>query len=281
MELLDQRVVVVSGRIVKPGLGWLIAHAAAAYGADVALLDRDGRRAAAAAATLRRRGSRIVGIGCAFDDPEAVDVAGERVMAAFSHFHVWVNVVDGLGADPAADDAGAAATGTLERALHRTAILADVFSLQMASKDYPAILHVARPRSRTARTRLVQRRNRTFHVRLRRSCTTLRSQCTDGAGADRCDCVGALAAASTAMARDLADLRVRVNAVFAPQPATAMPERERHRGALATSGELHAWGRAGGGDDVAGVCVLLASALAAPVTGAVIDVDGGVGRWLA
>jgi NAD(P)-dependent dehydrogenase (short-subunit alcohol dehydrogenase family) len=241
MKLLDQRVVVVSGRIVKPGLGWLIAHAAAAYGADVALLDRDGRRAAAAAATLRRRGSRIVGIGCAFDDPEAVDVAGERVMAAFSHFHVWVNVVDGLGADPAADDAGAAATGTLERALHRTAILADVFSLQMASKDYPAILHVARPRSRTARTRL--------------------------------------AAASTAMARDLADLRVRVNAVFAPQPATAMPERERHRGALTTSGELHARGRAGGGDDVAGVCVLLASALAAPVTGAVIDVDGGVGRW--
>lgn len=86
---LRGRVVVVSG--AASGIGRATAEAAAAAGAMVALVDRDGAAVAAAAAELQRRGAQALAVECDVARPDAVAAAADQVRRALGPVQGLVN----------------------------------------------------------------------------------------------------------------------------------------------------------------------------------------------
>ena len=84
------KIVVVTG--AGAGVGRATVEAFAKAGYDVALLSRDPARLERAAADLRRFGVRALPIPTDVADPEAVEVAADRVERELGPIEVWVNV---------------------------------------------------------------------------------------------------------------------------------------------------------------------------------------------
>lgn len=86
---LGGRVCVVTGG--GSGIGRAIALGFAAYGARVAVLDRNAEGAEACAAEINSQGGTAVAIGCDVSDPASVQAAAERSAAALGPCNILVN----------------------------------------------------------------------------------------------------------------------------------------------------------------------------------------------
>jgi NAD(P)-dependent dehydrogenase (short-subunit alcohol dehydrogenase family) len=106
LDLTGRRAVVTGG---SRGIGFAIAEALAAEGADVALLARDPDRLAAAAGRLRERGGRVLALSADTTDDKAVRSAITQVAADLGGVDILVN--------NAATPAGASAPRDLDNLL--------------------------------------------------------------------------------------------------------------------------------------------------------------------
>lgn len=89
MEKIEGRVAVVTG--AASGIGFALAHALAAEGANVLMADIDGPAVDAAAAHVRATGAEIESMAFDVRDPEAVERAGFQAMDRFGGLHIAVN----------------------------------------------------------------------------------------------------------------------------------------------------------------------------------------------
>ncbi len=89
MGRLDQRVAVVTGG--ANGIGRAYVQGLAREGADVAIVDLDGRAAAVVADEVRRMGRRALVVECDVADRAAVQAMGERVVRELGAVHALVN----------------------------------------------------------------------------------------------------------------------------------------------------------------------------------------------
>jgi NAD(P)-dependent dehydrogenase (short-subunit alcohol dehydrogenase family) len=86
--LLANRTAVISGAASERGIGRATARLFAEHGARVAILDIDEAGAAAAAASL---GEGHLGLGCDVSDPESCKRAAEAAIAAFGQIDILIN----------------------------------------------------------------------------------------------------------------------------------------------------------------------------------------------
>ncbi len=86
--LLQGKTAVISGAASVRGIGLAAARLFAEHGARVAILDLDEAAASSAAASI---GTGHIGVACNVTDPAACRAAAERVIAAFGHVDVLVN----------------------------------------------------------------------------------------------------------------------------------------------------------------------------------------------
>jgi NAD(P)-dependent dehydrogenase (short-subunit alcohol dehydrogenase family) len=86
--LLKDRTAVISGGASQRGIGLATAKLFADHGAWVAILDLDGPGAERAAAEL---GPRHIGVACDVTSPDSCRDAAGKVLAAFGHLDILVN----------------------------------------------------------------------------------------------------------------------------------------------------------------------------------------------
>ncbi len=86
--LLANKTAVISGAASQRGIGLATARLFAEHGARVAILDIDASGAAAAAASI---GPQHIGLGCDVADPASCKAAAEAAIAAFGHVDILIN----------------------------------------------------------------------------------------------------------------------------------------------------------------------------------------------
>ncbi len=245
--LLQDRVCIVTGGASLRGIGKGIGRSFAAAGARVVILDLVE---AAASAAARELGGDHLGFACDVTDRAACQAAAARVLEQFGRIDVLVN------------NAG---------------ISQPLKLLQIEPGDYDAVLDVS------------------LRGTLYMSQAVIPAMQAAGSGAIICMSsvsaqrgggifggphysaakAGVLGLAK-AMARELAPAGIRVNSIapgMVDTDITAGHITEAMRAEIIRGIPL---GRLGRVEDVAGVCLFLASELSAYVTGAVIDVNGGM-----
>jgi NAD(P)-dependent dehydrogenase (short-subunit alcohol dehydrogenase family) len=244
--LLQGRVAIVTGASRTRGIGLATARLFAGHGARVALLDLDEAEAKRAAAEL---GAQHLGLACDVTDAAACQRAVAATVAQLGPVDVLVN------------NAGL----TQRRAV-----------MELTADDYQRVTDVV------LRGTLLMSQAVIPGMRARRSgsivCVASMSAQQGGGvfgGAHYCAAKAGVLGLMRAMARELGPDQVRVNAVTPGLILTDFsrgenPDENKH--ALAESFPLR---RVGQPADVAGACLYLASDLAAFVTGATVDVNGG------
>ncbi|MBV1703366.1 MAG: SDR family oxidoreductase [Hyphomicrobiales bacterium] len=245
--LLEGKCAAISGAASKRGIGLATARRFAKEGARVAILDLDGKAAGEAAAEL---GAGHVGVACDVTDRASCAKAAETVIAAFGKVDVLVN------------NAG---------------ITQPVKLLEITEADWTRIQDV--------NLKGVLFLSQAFlpHMRSRKSGSIA---CMSSVSAQRGGGIfggphysaakaGVLGLAK-AMAREFGPDGIRVNAVTPGLILTDITGgllTEEMRKRILDGIPL---GRLGVAEDVAGIFTFLASDLSAYVTGATIDVNGGM-----
>lgn len=244
--LLEGKTAIVTGAASARGIGKATARLFAEHGARVALLDLDQAATAAAAADI---GPAHRGYACDVTDKAACERTAGRVIDAFGRVDVLVN------------NAG------ISRRLR---------IMEIAPENYDQVMDI------NLRGTMYMSQAVIPHFRARRSgvivcLASVAGQRGGGlfGGPHYAASKAGIMGLAKAMARELAPDGIRVNAVapgvidtdiFGGQLTEA--ERDEIRRGVPL-------GRLGRADEVAGVCLFLASSLSAYVTGAVIDVNGG------
>jgi len=245
--LLDGKCCVVTGAASKRGLGMATARLFASEGARVAILDLDAGQAEAAAADI---GNEHIGLACNVTNLQQCRQAIEQALAAFGHIDVLVN------------NAG---------------ITQPLKFMEIKPENYEAVTDVS------LRGTLYMSQAVVPHMRERKAGSIV---CLSSVSAQRGGGVfggphysaakaGVLGLAK-AMARELGPDQIRVNSVtpgliqtdITAGKLTDDMKREILKGIPLS--------RLGEAKDVAGVCLFLASDLSSYVTGAVIDINGGM-----
>ncbi|MBN8943208.1 MAG: glucose 1-dehydrogenase [Rhizobiales bacterium] len=245
--LLKGRTAVISGAASLRGIGLATARAYAAHGARVAILDLDETAAKAAAAAL---GPDHIGVACDVADRAACDRAIAHVLAAFGQIDILVN------------NAG---------------ITQPVKIMEIDGPSWERIIDV----NLTGVLHLSQAV--IPHMRSRKSGSIA---CMSSVSAQRGGGIfggphysaakaGVLGLAK-AMARELGPDGIRVNCVTPGLIQTDITGDKLTAEMKTKIVEGIPLGRLGTADDVAGIYLFLASDLSAYVTGAVIDVNGGM-----
>jgi NAD(P)-dependent dehydrogenase (short-subunit alcohol dehydrogenase family) len=245
--LLDGRVCVITGAASPRGIGRATARMMAEHGAKAVLLDLDVEQARAAAAEIRGDA-----MGPAGPDPDggAGAPAVAEVVAAFGRLDVLVN------------NAG------ISQALEL---------MQIEARHYEAVTDVSlRGTLYMSQAAVpVMRRQRQGSIVCMSSISAQRGGGIFGGPHYSAAKAGVLGLAK-AMARELGPDGIRVNAVTPSLIDTDITGDALDAAMRAKIVESIPLGRIGRTSDVAGVCTFLASDLAAYVTGAVIDVNGGM-----
>jgi NAD(P)-dependent dehydrogenase (short-subunit alcohol dehydrogenase family) len=244
--LLNGKVAVVTGG--GAGIGRGIARVFAAFGARVAILERDAERAARVAAEIARGGHEALGHAVDVRDGDAVERAMAATVERFAAIDILVNNAGGVFAAPFLE--------TSEKgwdALHRA--------------NLKHIYHC----TRSAARRMIEQG---------RGGSIINVVSIEGVRAAPLYATYAAAKAGAinftkTLALELATHGIRVNAL-APDIClteglrTLMTEKSLQRAALTVP-----LGRLGEPDDLGGAAVFLASDLSRYVTGETLHVDGG------
>jgi NAD(P)-dependent dehydrogenase (short-subunit alcohol dehydrogenase family) len=245
--LLEDKCCVVTGAASKRGLGMATAKLFASEGARVAILDLNAEQAKAAAAEV---GNQHIGLACNVTDLQQCRSAIGEALGAFGRIDVLVN------------NAG---------------ITQPLKLMEIKPENYEAVTDVSLRGSLYISQAVVP------HMRERKSGSII---CLSSVSAQRGGGVfggphysaakaGVLGLAK-AMARELGPDGIRVNSItpgliqtdITAGKLTDDMKREILKGIPLT--------RLGEAKDVAGACLFLASDLSSYITGAVIDVNGGM-----
>jgi NAD(P)-dependent dehydrogenase (short-subunit alcohol dehydrogenase family) len=245
--LLNGKTAVISGAASKAGIGLATAKLFASQGARVAILDLKESDAAAAAASL---GDHHIGVACDVTDANACRFAAARVLEAFGHADILIN------------NAG---------------ITQPLKIMDIAPDNWDRVLDV--------NLRGVLYLSQAFipHMRERKSGSIA---CMSSVSAQRGGGIfggphysaakaGVLGLAKN-MARELGPDGIRVNSVtpgLIQTDITGGMMTDAIRTDILKNIPI---GRLGTAQDVAGAFLFLASELSGYITGAVIDVNGGM-----
>jgi NAD(P)-dependent dehydrogenase (short-subunit alcohol dehydrogenase family) len=246
MLLLKERTAVVTGAASRRGLGRATARLFAEHGARVAILDLDGAAAETAAAEL---GAGHLGLACDVTDRAAVEAAMRAAL-------------DALGA--------------VDALVNNAGITQPLKIMEIGPAEYDAVLDVNLRGTLHCSQALIP------HMRARRrgaivNMSSVSAQRGGGVfgGPHYAAAKAGILGLTKAMARELAPDGIRVNALcpgFIDTDITAGKLTPQQLDAIVAATPL---GRAGRAEDVAGCALFLASDLAAYVTGAELDVNGG------
>ena len=245
--LLDGRVAVISGAASQRGIGLATAQLFARHGARVCVLDVDGEAASAAADSL---GVGHAGLACDVTDRSACDRAAARATETFGQVDILIN------------NAG------ITQPLKLMEIGAQAWDAVL-DVNLRGVLHL----SQAVIPGMRDRRRGT--IACMSSVSAQRGGGIFGGPHYSAAKAGVLGLAK-AMARELGPDGIRVNCVtpgLIETNITGGKLDEGMRREILTGIPL---GRLGAAADVAGVFLFLASDLSAYVTGAVIDVNGGM-----
>jgi NAD(P)-dependent dehydrogenase (short-subunit alcohol dehydrogenase family) len=232
------------------GIGRGIANGFAAFGARVAIWEKDDETCAAAAA-------EVGGVACTTDvrDPDQVDAALERTVGELGPVTILVNNAGGVFSSPL---------------------------LETTPNGWDALLrsnlgHVLLCTQRVARTMVDARTGGSII-----NVTSIEgTRAAPGYAAYAAAKAGVVNLTKTA-ALELAPYGIRVNALAPDITLTEGLMRLAPEGAAEHMGAAVPMGRTGHVDEVAGAAVFLASSLSSYVTGQTIHVDGGTaaaGGW--
>jgi NAD(P)-dependent dehydrogenase (short-subunit alcohol dehydrogenase family) len=244
--LLEGKTAIITGAASPRGIGKASAQLFAEHGAQVAILDLAAADPGAAAADI---GPAHRGYACDVRDKAGCAATARRIIADFGQVDVLVN---------------------------NAAISRSNRIMEIAPADYDEVMEV------NLRGTLYMSQALIPHFRERRSgaivcLASVAAQRGGGlfGGPHYAASKGGVLALAKAMARELAPDGIRVNAIAPSMIDTDIFQgqlSEERREQIRQSIPL---GRLGRARDVAGVCLFLASDLAAYVTGAVVDVNGG------
>lgn len=245
--LLEGKAAVISGGASPRGIGLTTARLFAQHGARVAILDLDETGAKEAAASL---GAGHLGIGCNVVDPDACRGAANAAIEAFGQVDVLLN------------NAG---------------ITQPVKTMDIDEASWRRILDVNLTGVLYLSQALIP------HMRARRrgsiACMSSVSAQRGGGifgGPHYSAAKAGVLGLAKAMARELGPDRIRVNCVtpgLIQTDITGGKLTDEMRTDILKGIPLN---RLGNAEDVAGAYLFLASDLSAYVTGAVIDVNGGM-----
>lgn len=245
--LLEGKTAAISGAASKRGIGLATARRFAAEGARVAILDIDGAAAAEAAASL---GTGHIGVTCNVADKASCEAAAATVIGAFGHVDILINNA-----------------GITQPVKFMEITPADWDRIQAVNLDGVLFLSQA----------FVP------HMRERKSgsiaCMSSVSAQRGGGifgGPHYSSAKAGVLGLAKAMARELGADGIRVNCVTPGLIATDITGGKLTDELKAKIIEGIPLGRLGTAEDVAGIYTFLASDLSAYVTGAVIDVNGGM-----
>jgi len=248
--LLDGKVALVTGG--GAGIGRGIALGLAEFGADVAVLDRNGEAAETVAAFVRAKGRRAIAISADVTDRDRVRAAVAQTVAELGALDVLVNNVGGTRPIPLVEMTDAQADKQIDLNLKSLVAATQAGARAMiAGGRGGAIINIP-------------------------SIEGMRAAPYYSVYAA---CKAGMINFTRTIAVELAEHGIRVNGI-APDvvPTEHMarfaPSLVSEEG-RAQQGRYIPLGRAGNLDDCAGVAVFLASKLAAYVTGVTINVDGG------
>jgi NAD(P)-dependent dehydrogenase (short-subunit alcohol dehydrogenase family) len=245
--LLEGRVAVISGAAGPRGIGLATARTFAAHGARVAILDLDEQASRDAAASL---GAGHMGLACDVTDLEACERAVDRVRAELGEIDVLIN------------NAG---------------ITQPVKIMEIDAKGFDAIINV------NLRGALYLSQAVIPHMRQRGkgsiACMSSVSAQRGGGifgGPHYSAAKAGVLGLAKAMARELGPDGIRVNCVAPGLIQTDITGDKLTDDMKAEIVKGIPLQRLGAASDVANVFLFLASDLSAYVTGAVIDVNGGM-----
>jgi NAD(P)-dependent dehydrogenase (short-subunit alcohol dehydrogenase family) len=241
--LLRGKTAVISGAASPRGIGLATARRFVAEGARVAILDIDGAAAESAARNLNPiSGKPHLGLAC--------DVAVEAVIAAFGQIDVLIN------------NAG---------------VTQPVKLLEITASDWDRIQDVNLKGVLFLSQAVIphMRRRKTGSIACMSSVSAQRGGGIFGGPHYSAAKAGVLGLAK-AMAREFGADSIRVNCVTPGLIGTDITAGKLTDEMKAKILEGIPLGRLGDADDVAGIYTFLASDLSAYVTGAVIDVNGGM-----
>ncbi len=243
--LLQNKIAIITGAGSRLGIGFAAAQLFHQHGAQVALLDLD---AAAAQAAAQELGERAMHVRCDVSSAEDCRLAVEAVTQAWGRVDVLVN------------NAGITQA-------RRTIAITD--------EDYDRVVGVNLRGTLRMSQATIPHMGKGSAIVCIASIAAQRGGGFMG-GPHYAAAKGGVAALSKAMARDLAQDGIRVNAINPGVIATPMTENgydaDRRQAVTATI----PLGRFGRPEDVAGACLFLASDLADYITGAEVDVNGGI-----
>ena len=245
--LLADKICVVTGAASPRGIGLATAKLFAAQGARVVILDLDEGAARATAAQI---GPVHQGFACDVTDGARCRAVAEEILAAHGRVDVLVN------------NAG---------------ITQPLKILDIGPRDYDAVLDVNLRGTLQMSQALIPhfRRQRSGAIVCISSVSAQRGGGIFGGPHYSAAKAGILGLAK-AMARELGPDGIRVNSITPGLIATDITQGKLGPDMTAKIIEGIPLGRLGAADDVAKACLFLASDLSSYVTGAVIDVNGGM-----
>ncbi len=248
--LLEGRRAIITGAATESGIGFATAKLFAEHGAGVALLDLDAAALAGRVAALGKLGAGHAAFSCDVRNRHACEAAVAQAAEALGGIDILVNVA-GL--------------------VHGTALM------EISDAEWDAVVDV------NLKGSFNMARATAPHMQTAGGgAMVLMSSIADENGGGvfgRSHYAAAKAGIfglAKALARELAGDAIRVNAV-APGPI----DNDFTKGAMtreikdAIAGNVPL-GRIGRSDEIAGVCLFLASELSSFVTGTVIDANGGL-----
>ena len=245
--LLEGKVAAISGAASRRGIGFATARLFAAHGARVAILDLDEQGAKDAAASL---GDGHLGIGCNVADLEGCKRAADLAISTFGQVDILLN--------------NAGITQPVKTMEIDEASWRRIVDVNLTGVLYLSQAFIPHMRSR-----------RRGSIACMSSVSAQRGGGIFGGPHYSAAKAGVLGLAK-AMARELGPDGIRVNCVtpgLIQTDITGGKLTDEMRGDILKGVPLN---RLGDAEDVAGVYLFLASDLSAYVTGAVIDVNGGM-----
>jgi len=246
MQLIDQVAIVTGGASLR-GIGWATAKRFADGGARVVILDID---AAAAVQTARAIGPQHLGLACDVRDEAVCKVVVQRVLDTFGRIDILVN------------NAGVSQSHRLMDSTQADYDLVMDASVRGAFNMSRAVVPHMRSRQRGA-------------IVCMGSVAAQRGGGILG-GPHYAAAKGAIQTLAKAMARELAPDGIRANAI-----APGMVDTDLLVGKIDDAGKRRVadgipLGRLAVPADIANACLFLVSDQSAYITGAVLDVSGGM-----